>query len=192
MAKRFIISEEERSDIRSRYGLINEQSEDAYKAIKGVQCFLNKKGFKVQITGVINSETKKAIQNWILRCKKYKKDYPKIEKCHEDKNGYINSYRFIDKLCDELSENNIITADMGTALLSGHQAFKIKRNQRFMTSTGLGEMGFGLPAALGACFAHNKREIINGIAEIFKLAIIKSSELFRLLEKNYSQLKGLI
>jgi acetolactate synthase-1/2/3 large subunit len=50
---------------------------------------------------------------------------------------------------------------MGTALLSGHQAFKIKRNQRFMTSTGLGEMGFGLPAALGACFAHNKREIIN-------------------------------
>ena len=34
----------------------------------------------------------------------------------------------------------------------------------------------------------NKREIINGIAEIFKLAIIKSSELFNLLEKNYSQL----
>jgi 3-dehydroquinate synthase len=34
----------------------------------------------------------------------------------------------------------------------------------------------------------NKREIINGIAEIFKLAIIKSSELFSLLEKNYSQL----
>jgi 3-dehydroquinate synthase len=34
----------------------------------------------------------------------------------------------------------------------------------------------------------NKRQIINGIAEIFKLAIIKSSELFSLLEKNYSQL----
>ena len=60
-----------------------------------------------------------------------------------------------------MSEKDIITADMGTALLSGHQAFKIKRNQRFMTSTGLGEMGFGLPAALGACFANNKKEIIN-------------------------------
>jgi thiamine pyrophosphate-dependent acetolactate synthase large subunit-like protein len=83
------------------------------------------------------------------------------EKCHEDKNSYINSYRFIDKLCDALSEKDIITADMGTALLSGHQAFKIKRNQRFMTSTGLGEMGFGLPAALGACFANNKKEIFN-------------------------------
>jgi hypothetical protein len=69
MAKRFIISEEERSDIRSRYGLVNEQSEDAYKAIKGVQCFLNKKGFKVQITGDINSETKKAIQNFQTKAK---------------------------------------------------------------------------------------------------------------------------
>ena len=104
---------------------------------------------------------KKIIQNWVLRCKKYRKDYPKIEKCHDDKKGYINSYRFIDKLCDELSERDIITADMGTALLSGHQAFKIKKNQRLMTSTGLGEMGFGLPAALGACFANNKKEIIN-------------------------------
>jgi acetolactate synthase-1/2/3 large subunit len=104
---------------------------------------------------------KENIQNWVLRCEKYKKDYPKIEKCHDDKNGYINSYKFIDKLCDELVEGEIITADMGTALLSGHQAFKIKKNQRFMTSTGLGEMGFGLPAALGACFANNKKEIIN-------------------------------
>ena len=104
---------------------------------------------------------KKAIQSWVLRCKKYKKDYPKVEKCHENKNGYINSYQFIDKLCDELGENDIITADMGTALLSGHQAFKIKERQRFMTSTGLGEMGFGLPAAIGACFASNQKEIIN-------------------------------
>jgi acetolactate synthase-1/2/3 large subunit len=104
---------------------------------------------------------KENIQNWVLRCEKYKKDYPKIEKCHDDKNGYINSYKFIDKLCDELAEGEIITADMGTALLSGHQAFKIKKNQRFMTSTGLGEMGFGLPAAIGACFANNKKEIIN-------------------------------
>ena len=45
MSKRFIISEEERSDIRSRYGLVNEQNESP-ELKKGVQCFLNKKGFK--------------------------------------------------------------------------------------------------------------------------------------------------
>ena len=34
----------------------------------------------------------------------------------------------------------------------------------------------------------NDRDIINGIAEIFKLAVIKSEELFVLLEENYEQL----
>ena len=43
MSKRFIISEEERSDIRSRYGLVNEQQETPEQK-KGLQRFLNKKG----------------------------------------------------------------------------------------------------------------------------------------------------
>jgi acetolactate synthase-1/2/3 large subunit len=50
--------------------------------------------------------------------------------------------------------------DMGTALLSGHQVIRLKKNQRMMTSTGLGEMGFGLPAAIGASFARNRGEVI--------------------------------
>jgi acetolactate synthase-1/2/3 large subunit len=103
----------------------------------------------------------KNVKNWVLRSNKYKKDYPKIEAAHNDKHGYLNSYRFIDKLCDLLSENDIITTDTGTALLSGHQAFKIKKFQRLMTSTGLGEMGCGLPYAIGASFANKKNNIIN-------------------------------
>ncbi len=34
----------------------------------------------------------------------------------------------------------------------------------------------------------SEREIVNGLAEIFKLALIKSEELFELLENNYDQL----
>jgi acetolactate synthase-1/2/3 large subunit len=49
---------------------------------------------------------------------------------------------------------------MGTALLSGHQVLKIKEKQTLMTSTGLGEMGFGLPGAIGASFGRNKGEVI--------------------------------
>jgi len=104
---------------------------------------------------------KKNIKKWVLRSDKYKKDYPKIESTHDDKNGYLNSYRFVDKLCDSLSEGEIITTDTGTALLSGHQAFKIKKKQRLMTSTGLGEMGCGLPYAIGASFANKKGPVIN-------------------------------
>lgn len=118
------------------------------------------------INFLINSRNKaklnqKNIKNWLSRCDRYKKDYPTLETVHNDKAGYINSYKFVDKLCNFLSEEDIITTDTGTALLSGHQAFKIKKNQRLITSTGLGEMGCGLPYSIGASFANKKKNIIN-------------------------------
>ena len=74
--------------------------------------------------------------------------------------GFINSYTFIDKLNHYLKKDQIIVTDMGTALLSGHQVLRIKQGQRLMTSTGLGEMGYGLPAAIGASFGSNRGEIM--------------------------------
>ncbi len=37
---------------------------------------------------------------------------------------------------------------------------EIKDGQRLMTSTGLGEMGYGLPAAIGASFANDRGEVM--------------------------------
>jgi acetolactate synthase-1/2/3 large subunit len=49
---------------------------------------------------------------------------------------------------------------MGTALLSGHQNIKLKPNQTMFTSQGLGEMGYGLPAALGAALACPNKPVL--------------------------------
>jgi acetolactate synthase I/II/III large subunit len=49
---------------------------------------------------------------------------------------------------------------MGTALLSGHQAIKLKPNQKMFTSLGLGEMGYGLAGALGAAAACPNKDIL--------------------------------
>jgi acetolactate synthase I/II/III large subunit len=100
------------------------------------------------------------INNWIETCNGYKDRYPLIGPEHEDNSEYINSYRFMDKLSDYLKNDQIIVTDTGTALLSGHQSIRIKSKQRLMTSTGLGEMGCGLPGAIGASFAKNRGEII--------------------------------
>jgi len=48
---------------------------------------------------------------------------------------------------------------MGTGLLSGHQAGHLKENQTMFTSQGLGEMGVGLPYAIGAAFAEPNKLI---------------------------------
>jgi len=97
---------------------------------------------------------------WIDRCGEYRRRYPLLGPEHDDRNGFINSYRFIDRLCDHFKQDQIVTTDMGTALLSGHEAIRLKQGQRIMTSTGLGEMGYGLPAAIGASFASDKGEVI--------------------------------
>ncbi len=101
------------------------------------------------------------LTDWIDICDGYKERYPYIDPEHQEKNNFINSYRFIDSLSNYLKTNQVITTDAGTALLSGHQAMRLKKNQRIMTSTGLGEMGYGLPAAIGASFAQNKGEVIS-------------------------------
>jgi acetolactate synthase-1/2/3 large subunit len=97
---------------------------------------------------------------WLEQCNGIKQRYPWIDnEIHKD-NGYINSYKFIDRLSNHLKDNHIITTDMGTALLSGHQAIKLKPNQTMFTSLGLGEMGYGLPGALGAQAACPDRPIL--------------------------------
>ena len=49
---------------------------------------------------------------------------------------------------------------MGTALLSGHQTIMLKENQTMFTSLGLGEMGYGLPGAIGAAFACPEKPVL--------------------------------
>jgi acetolactate synthase-1/2/3 large subunit len=101
---------------------------------------------------------------WINQCEVYREHYPVVGPEHVDmKDGsgtsFINSYRFMQVLEQYFHDDQIVTTDMGTALLSGHQVLKFKEGQRMLTSTGLGEMGFGLPGAIGAAIGAN-REVL--------------------------------
>jgi acetolactate synthase-1/2/3 large subunit len=66
----------------------------------------------------------------------------------------------MERLNGHFKPDQMVTTDMGTALLSGHQVLKFKPGQRLMTSTGLGEMGYGLPAAIGVSIANNRGEVM--------------------------------
>lgn len=86
---------------------------------------------------------------WHAYCEDIKSRYPWVNEEHKD-NGYLNSYRFMEKLSNHLLDEHIVVTDMGTGLLSGHQAIKLREGQVMFTSQGLGEMGYGLPGAIGA------------------------------------------
>ncbi|MFM2196931.1 MAG: Micromonas sp [Verrucomicrobiota bacterium] len=97
---------------------------------------------------------------WAKRSGETRARFPWIGEEHADRDGYINIYRFMDKMQAHFKEDQILVTDMGTALLCGHQALSITPPQRLITSQGLGEMGFGLPAAIGASFGRDRGEVI--------------------------------
>ena len=90
------------------------------------------------------------INHWVTYCNDIKLKYPLLMPEHIA--DPTNSYTFIDKFSEALSDNHVIVTDMGTALLSGFYGFKLKENQTMFTSLGLGEMGYGIAAAVGAAF----------------------------------------
>ena len=63
-------------------------------------------------------------------------------------------------LSDVLNNKDVVVTDMGLSFVGTHQAFKIKRGQKLYTNSGHAPMGWGLPAAIGACYAIKRKRII--------------------------------
>ncbi|MFQ5770306.1 MAG: thiamine pyrophosphate-binding protein, partial [bacterium] len=118
------------------------------------------KEFIKEMNGQLSSYSPNNINGWIDRCKEWKSRYPVVLPEYFNQKSPVSSYVFIDALSDELDNNDVIVTDMGTSFTCTFQTFKVKRGQRFFTSSGLAAMGFGLPGSIGACFGNNKKRTI--------------------------------
>jgi acetolactate synthase-1/2/3 large subunit len=108
---------------------------------------------------ILSSEIKIDTTNWKNYCDNIRTKYPRVMPEHLV--DPTNSYTFIDWFSNKIQDNYTIVTDMGTALLSGFYGFNIKPNQKMFTSLGLGEMGYGLAAAVGAGFGKNPVMCLN-------------------------------
>lgn len=100
---------------------------------------------------------------WSNKCRDWRERYPMAHPPKDEEmkiSPGVNSYWFIERLSEFLSPDDIVVTDMGTSLTCTHAAIRIKDGQRLLTSTGLGEMGFGLPAAIGAALGAPNRRVI--------------------------------
>lgn len=109
------------------------------------------------------AEWKPAFYNhvyWITECDSIENELLGIDYLARQDNGYINPYRFMQELNKWLKPDQVIVTDMGTALLCAYPMLKLNGSQRLITSTGLGEMGFGLPAAIGASISLEGKDVL--------------------------------
>ncbi len=67
----------------------------------------------------------------------------------------------IEKLRELTDDDAIITTEVGQHQMWTAQFFSFSQPRTFLTSGGLGTMGFGLPAALGAQAAYPERQVID-------------------------------
>jgi len=69
-------------------------------------------------------------------------------------------YGLIRAVADCLDDEATITTDVGQHQMWVAQAYPLRRPRQWLTSGGLGTMGFGLPAAIGASLAEPERTVV--------------------------------
>lgn len=98
--------------------------------------------------------------DWLMYCKRIRDKYPVVLPEYKKQRKFVNSYYFVEILSKLLLPNEIIVTSDGTAFSCTLQAIKIKPGQRLISNIGCAAMGYGLPAAIGACIANGKERVI--------------------------------
>lgn len=97
---------------------------------------------------------------WLAQCQMWKERYPVVIDKFKKFEGAVNPYYFMDVLSDELSADDVIIPGSSGACIDVYWlCLKNKRNQRTLATGSLGSMGYGVPAAIGACIASGKRTV---------------------------------
>lgn len=100
------------------------------------------------------------IQDWRDYARRLKAKYPVVLPEYAALEEGINSFYLIDQLSRQLPSDAVIVTDMGTSFTCTMQTFNIRLGQRLTTSSGHASMGFGLPGAIGACYANGQNKTI--------------------------------
>lgn len=98
---------------------------------------------------------------WLAFCKNLQDKYhPSTNPEYQHSNNKINPYGFAMEMSKLLDKNAIIVSANATASLTLFQAVNFHCTQRVLCNSGNASMGYGLPAAIGACLSGKDRQII--------------------------------
>jgi acetolactate synthase-1/2/3 large subunit len=98
---------------------------------------------------------------WRKRCEDWKRRYPVNDGRPFPASGAISHYHFVSALSDALPPGMlVVTGSSGLGIEAFYTVFRNKPGQRVFLTSGLGAMGYGLPAAIGACLANRGKPTV--------------------------------
>ncbi len=106
-------------------------------------------------------QNKPDTQPWLTRCADWKRRYPINDGKPFAATGPISHTHFVSALSDAIPPNTLVsTGSSGLAVEFFYTLFRNKAGQRVFLTSGLGSMGYGLPAAIGACLANGNKPMV--------------------------------
>jgi acetolactate synthase-1/2/3 large subunit len=100
---------------------------------------------------------RRARARWLARIAALKRRHPFVMPRVDDPRSHYGLVRAVSRCLDESA---IVTTDVGQHQMWVAQSYPLRRPRQWITSGGLGTMGFGLPAAIGAALAEPERTVV--------------------------------
>ena len=113
----------------------------------------------------VQSDVKKWIKNILPKLEERKNAawWKEIESYRKEGKAEKNAFHpenILECLRRFTKEETVVATDVGQHQMWTAQYYRFEKPDTFLTSGGLGTMGYGLGAAIGACFAKNKQETV--------------------------------
>lgn len=112
---------------------------------------------KAILTELCRIVKKQNHDDWMKQVYEWNKKYPLSQTEH----GGLTPQCIMETLHNAAGDNTIVSTDVGQHQMWAAQYFKVEEPRKFITSGGLGTMGFGLGAAIGAQMANPDSVVIN-------------------------------
>lgn len=115
------------------------------------------KPFISALDAAVHAQALPSYAQWHQRITDWRARYPLLTAEHEDDSNGVSMYQFTDRLSQQLAEGDIIApCSSGFAAELFLLNLRLKKAQRCFHNRGTGSMGFGIPAAIGACLASGR------------------------------------
>jgi len=98
-------------------------------------------------------------EEWMEQIKEWKADGDARSIMAWPDDGKLHVSHLVHDLWKATEGNAIVTTDVGQHQMWAAQYYFMEKPKRWLSSGGAGTMGFGLPSAIGAWFAHKDEEI---------------------------------
>lgn len=153
-----------------------------FKANIDMPIHADAKAFIEEMTRQLGGARQKDRRAWLVRCTDWKRRYPIVLPEHRTSHGPVSVYFLTETLQEELQDGEVIVScSSGSGIEVFLLSLQMKAHQRLIVTTALGAMGFGLPAAIGACLASgSKRTVCVDGDGGFQLNIQELQTVFRL------------